>query len=720
MKALFCSDINVGDTAVIESVGGEGSLRQHLLDLGAIPGVPLKVIGKAPMGDPVEILIRGYTLSLRLDQASLIKVRLTEEVPEPASAEDYQDSVHPGLGEEGKYHNHEDDGNALPKDAPMRFILAGQNNSGKTALFNQLTGESQHVGNFPGVTMESREGLLKGIPNARVVDLPGLYSLVPFTSDEKVASDFILGGEYEGIINVVDAGNIERNLYLSTQLMELGVPMVIALNMMDEVRGNGGWVRVNDMEKLLGVPVVPIAAAKNEGVKELMKHVLHVARYREAPARQNFCSEVEISRIQKEKGLDRDAAMAAVRYGFVQDICSKTVVKPRLSKEYIRSRKMDRILTGKWTGIPIFLLVMFCVLALSIQVLGTPLQELLAKGIGSLAAAAGTAMQASSVHPAVYSLVMNALFGGVGYILSFVPIIVLMFFFLSLLEDSGYMSRVAYMTDKPLRKLGLSGRSIVPLLLGLGCSVPAVMASRTLPSSHDRKMTILLTPFMSCSAKIPIYAFFSAVFFPGYAALVFVALYSLSIFTGIVISFVGRKLSIVSQPVPFILELPNYRLPMARSVARLLWEKAWDFISRAFTVIFVASLAIWFLQTFDFGFKMVENSEQSMLSAIAGWIAPVFRPLGLDDWRVVTSFISGFLTKESVVSTMEMLGVAQTLTLPMAVSMLVFCLLYTPCVAAIAAVRRELGTKWALITIVFQCSVAWVVAFLAYRIALLI
>lgn len=720
MKALFCSDINVGDTAVIESVGGEGSLRQHLLDLGAIPGVPLKVIGKAPMGDPVEILIRGYTLSLRLDQASLIKVRLTEEVPEPASAEDYLDSVHPGLGEEGKYHNHEDDGNALPKDAPMRFILAGQNNSGKTALFNQLTGESQHVGNFPGVTMESREGLLKGIPNARVVDLPGLYSLVPFTSDEKVASDFILGGEYEGIINVVDAGNIERNLYLSTQLMELGVPMVIALNMMDEVRGNGGWVRVNDMEKLLGVPVVPIAAAKNEGVKELMKHVLHVARYREAPARQNFCSEVDISRIQKEEGLDRDAAMAAVRYGVVQDICSKTVVKPRLSKEYIRSRKMDRILTGKWTGIPIFLVVMFCVLALSIQVIGTPLQELLAKGIGSLAAAAGTAMQASSVHPAVYSLVMNALFGGVGYILSFVPIIVLMFFFLSLLEDSGYMSRVAYMTDKPLRKLGLSGRSIVPLLLGLGCSVPAVMASRTLPSSHDRKMTILLTPFMSCSAKIPIYAFFSAVFFPGYAALVFVALYSLSIFTGIVISFVGRKLSIVSQPVPFILELPNYRLPMARSVARLLWEKAWDFISRAFTVIFVASLAIWFLQTFDFGFKMVENSEQSMLSAIAGWIAPVFRPLGLDDWRVVTSFISGFLTKESVVSTMEMLGVAQTLTLPMAVSMLVFCLLYTPCVAAIAAVRRELGTKWALITIVFQCSVAWVVAFLAYRIALLI
>ena len=720
MKALFCSDINVGDTAVIESVGGEGGLRQHLLDLGAIPGVSLKVIGKAPMGDPVEILIRGYTLSLRLDQASLIKVRLTEEVPEPAFTEIYQDSVHPGLGEEGKYHNHEDDGNALPKDAPMRFILAGQNNSGKTALFNQLTGESQHVGNFPGVTMESKEGLLKGTPNVRVVDLPGLYSLAPFTSDEKVASDFILGGEYEGIINVVDAGNIERNLYLSTQLMELGVPMVIALNMMDEVRGNGGWVRVNDMEKLLGVPVVPIAAAKNEGVKELMKHVLHVARYREAPARQNFCSEVDISRIQREKGLDRDAAMAAVRYGFVQDICSKTVVKPRLSKEYIRSRKMDRILTGKWTGIPIFLLVMFCVLALSIQVLGTPLQELLAKGIGSLAAAAGAAMQASSVHPAVYSLVMNALFGGVGYILSFVPIIVLMFFFLSLLEDSGYMSRVAYMTDKPLRKLGLSGRSIVPLLLGLGCSVPAVMASRTLPSSHDRKMTILLTPFMSCSAKIPIYAFFSAVFFPGYAALVFVALYSLSIFTGIVISFVGRKLSIVSQPVPFILELPNYRLPMARSVARLLWEKAWDFISRAFTVIFVASLAIWFLQTFDFGFKMVENSEQSMLSAIAGWIAPVFRPLGLDDWRVVTSFISGFLTKESVVSTMEMLGVAQTLTLPMAVSMLVFCLLYTPCVAAIAAVRRELGTKWALITIVFQCSVAWVVAFLAYRIALLI
>lgn len=720
MKTLFCSDIKVGETAVIESVGGEGGLRRHLLDLGAIPGVSLKVIGRAPMGDPVEILIRGYTLSLRLDQASLIKVRLTEEMPEPVLTEVYQDSAHPGLGEEGKYHNHEDDANALPKDAPMRFILAGQNNSGKTALFNQLTGQSQHVGNFPGVTMESKEGLLKGSPNARVVDLPGLYSLVPFTSDEKVASDYILGGEYEGIINVVDAGNIERNLYLSTQLMELGVPMVIALNMMDEVRGNGGWVRVNDMEKFLGVPVVPIAAARDEGVKELMKHALHVARYREAPARQNFCSEVEISRIQKEQGLDRDAAMAAVRYGFIQDICSKTVVKPRLSKEFTQSRKMDRILTGKWTGIPIFLLVMFCVLALSIQVIGTPLQELLARGIGSLATAAGKAMQASSVHPAVYSLVMNALFGGVGYVLSFVPIIVLMFFFLSLLEDSGYMSRVAYMTDKPLRKLGLSGRSIVPLLLGLGCSVPAVMASRTLPSSHDRKMTILLTPFMSCSAKIPIYAFFSAVFFPGYAALVFVSLYSLSVFTGIVISFVGRKLSIVSHPVPFILELPNYRMPMARSVAHLLWEKAWDFISRAFTVIFVASLVIWFLQTFDFGFNMVENSGQSMLSAIAGWIAPVFRPLGLDDWRVVTSFISGFLTKESVVSTMEMLGVAQNLTIPMAVSMLVFCLLYTPCVAAIAAVKRELGAKWALITIVFQCSVAWVVAFLAYRIALLI
>ena len=777
------SKLHIGQSAVIETIGGEGSLRQHFLDMGIIPGVVVKMMKYAPMGDPVEILIRGYVLTLRLADASNINVTLLSE--EEASATDVPQGVvgrslprseqqHPGLGEAGKYHDKEH-ANPLPKDTRLTFALAGQQNSGKTTLFNQLTGANQHVGNFPGVTVDRKDGVIRGYANTSVTDLPGVYSLSPYTAEERVSRQFILDEKPKGIINIVDATDIERNLYLTIQLMELGVPMVLALNMMDEMRNNGGSVRINEMEDILGIPVVPISAAKNEGIDELVEHAVHVASFQECPARKDFCDKNEhggavhrclhsimhliedhcqasglplrfaaskivegdttviealkldeteqhtiehiIRDMEQERGLDRQAAIADMRYSFISRLCEQTVVKPRESKEYLRSRRIDKVLTGRWTALPIFVVIMCLVIWLSIDVLGSPLQGWLDSGITALGALCERGLQAADVSPAVVSLVVDAIFGGVGSVLSFVPIIVILFFFLSIIEDSGYMARVAFVSDKLLRKLGLSGRSIVPLLIGFGCSVPAVMATRTLPSARDRLKTILLTPFMSCSAKIPIYGFFTAAFFPGKGGLVLIVLYLLSILVGIAVALCSKRLGGKSEAAPFVMELPNYRMPSARNVLLLLWDKTKDFIQRAFTIIFVATIVIWFLQSFNFRFQLVENGEGSMLAWIAGLLAPLFRPLGLGDWRVVTSLISGFLAKESVVSTMEVLGVVSALTLVTAVPMLLFCLLYTPCVAAIASVRRELGPRWALFVVVFQCAVAWLIAWLGYLLA---
>ncbi len=782
--------LELGRPAVIEEVGGEGVTRTHFLDMGLTPGAVLKVVAKAPMGDPVQLLVRGYALTLRKADAADIKVRELAEGESdggpavPAEAENYgrnsylhDHNAHPGLGEGGKYHS-KDHENALPKGTKLSFALAGQQNCGKTTLFNVLTGSNQHVGNFPGVTVDRKEGVIKGHPDTSITDLPGIYSLSPYTAEELVSREFILDSGTKGLINIVDASNIERNLYLTLQLMELGVPMVLALNMMDEVRGNGGSIRINEMERILGIPVVGISAARNEGIDELVEHAMHVARYQEAPGRNDFCGKDDnggavhrclhsvihliedhaatagiparfaatkliegddwvekalalpeaerttieqiIVTMEEERGLDRAAAIADMRYTFISKLCAQTVVKPRESKEYRRSRRIDKALTGRWTAIPIFLAVMALVIWLTIDVLGAPLQGLLDDGITALGAMVGGLLESWQVSPAVQSLVVDAVFGGVGSVCSFVPVIVILFFFLSMLEDSGYMARVAYVTDSFLRKIGLSGRSIVPLIIGLGCSVPGVMASRTLPSARDRRKTILLTPFMSCSAKLPIYAFLSSAFFPGHGGLVLVCLYLLSICVGVLVALVGKHIDGGSEAAPFVMELPNYRLPQLRNVVHLLWDKTKDFLQKAFTVIFVATLVIWFLQTFDFRFNMVENGEGSMLAWVAGLLAPLFSPLGLGDWRVVTAFISGFLAKESVVSTMEVLGVLGTLSVATAVPMLVFSLLYTPCVAAIAAVRRELGGKWAIFVIVFQCLVAWLVAFGAYRLALLV
>lgn len=768
-----------GQFGLVTAVKGDGPLRSHILDMGVIPGVRIQKTGTAPLGDPVEFLVRGYALSLRLSEAALIEMEPCDGGEEESSSEISREKVeHPGLGEEGKYHDHDDSRNELPKDTVLTFALAGQQNCGKTTVFNMLTGSSQHVGNFPGVTVDRKDGRIKGYPNSVVTDLPGIYSLSPYTAEELVSREFILNEKPRCIINIVDANNIERNLYLTMQLMDLGVPMVLALNMMDEVRGNGGVVDVNKMESILGLPVIPIAAAKNEGMDELVRHAVHVARFQEKPARQDFCDPDEfggavhrclhgikhliedhaaaagipahfaaeklvegdkpimealgldenekdmvehvIVRMEEERGLDRNAAIADMRFSFIHKLCRQTVVKPRESKEYRRSRRMDSILTGKWTAIPIFIAVMAGVLWLSIDALGAPLQELLDKGIQWLGGIVGAALAKAQVSPAIQSLVDDGIFAGVGSVVSFVPIIILMFFFLSMLEDSGYMARVAFVTDKMLRRLGLSGRSIVPLLIGLGCSVPAVMATRTLPSSNDRKKTILLTPFMSCSAKLPIYAFFAAAFFPGHGGLVLICLYLLSILIGILTALAGKHMGNRSEAAPFIMELPNYRLPRLRNTFQLLWDKTKDFLQRAFTVIFLATIVIWFLQSFNFRFEMVENGEGSILAWLAGLIAPVFAPLGLGDWRVVTAFISGFLAKESVVATMEVLGVETLLSTATAVSMLVFCLLYTPCVAAIAAMKRELGGKWAAFVVVFQCAIAWIVAFAAYNLALLL
>ena len=784
---LTIDKLETGREVVIEIVGGEGATRTHFLDMGLIPGAILKVVAKAPLGDPIQLLISGYALTLRKADAADIAVRDLKPGESAAAAGAGDDNMgrnlylhdvnpHPGLGEGGKYHS-KDHENPLPKGTVLSFALAGQQNCGKTTLFNVLTGSNQHVGNFPGVTVDRKDGAIKGHPDSLLTDLPGIYSLSPYTAEEIVSREFILDPKTKGLINIVDASNIERHLYLTLQLMELGVPMVLALNMMDEVRGNGGSIRLNEMERILGIPVVGISAARNEGIDELVEHAMHVARYQEAPARNDFCGKDDnggavhrclhsvihliedhaaaagiparfaatkliegddwvehalklsageretieqiIVDMERERGLDRTAAIADMRYTFIRKLCAQTVVKPRESKEYRRSRRIDKVLTGRWTAIPIFIAIMALVIWLTIDVLGAPLQELLDQGISSLGAMVGGLLEDWNVSPAVQSLVVDAIFGGVGSVCSFVPIIVILFFFLSMLEDSGYMARVAYVTDSFLRKIGLSGRSIVPLLIGLGCSVPAVMSSRTLPSARDRRKTILLTPFMSCSAKLPIYAFLSSAFFPGHGGLVLVCLYLLSILTGVLVAVVSKYHGGKSEAAPFVLELPNYRLPQLRNVGHLLWDKTRDFLERAFTVIFVATLVIWFLQSFDFRFNLVQNGEGSMLAGIAGLLAPLFEPLGLGDWRVVTAFISGFLAKESVVSTMEVLDVLSSLTVATSVSMLVFSLLYTPCVATIAAVKRELGGKWAAFVIVFQCLVAWVVAFGAYRLALL-
>ena len=773
-------ELPVGGSAVILEVGGKGSLRQHFLDMGLIPGARVKLVKYAPLGDPMELLVGGYALTLRLADAARIRIEPAEEllqegnfIADDPSVRSVDPAAHPGFGEAGRYHDktHE---NPLPDGTLLTFALAGNQNCGKTTLFNQLTGANQHVGNFPGVTVDRKDGVIRGHADTRVTDLPGIYSLSPYTSEEIVSRDFILKEKPRGIINIVDAGNIERNLYLTMQLMELNVPMVLALNMMDEVRGNGGSIRINEMEEILGLPVVPISAAKNEGIDELISHAVHVARYQERPVRQDFCDKDDhggavhrclhgimhliedhaeragipvrfaasrlvegdtaveralglqqnekemvehiIVQMEQERGLDRNAAMADMRFAFIHRLCAQTVVKPRESKEYLRSRRIDRVLTGRWTAIPIFVVVMSLVIWLSIDVLGAPLQDLLDQGIQSLAGAVDAGMLRWGVSDGLRSLVVDGIFGGVGTVVSFVPIIIILFFFLSMLEDSGYMARVAFVTDKLLRRLGLSGRSIVPLLIGFGCSVPAVMATRTLPSSRDRKMTILLTPYMSCSAKIPIYAFFTSAFFPGHGGLVLVILYLSAILVGIAVALVSRLVPGQSAPSPFVMELPNYRLPGAKNVGHLLWDKTKDFLQRAFTVIFIASIVIWVLQSFDWRFRLVDP-EDSMLAAVAGVIAPLFAPLGLGDWRIVTALVTGFLAKESVVATLEVLNVTASLTALTAIPMLAFCLLYTPCVAAIAAVKRELGGKWALVVVVFQCLVAWVVAWLAYLVA---
>ena len=773
---MTLKELPIGGSAVILTVGGKGSLRQHFLDMGLIPGARVKLVKYAPLGDPMELRINGYALTLRLADAAKIKVELLEAEEEevvPEVERPVHDADHPGLGEGGKYHDkaHE---NALPDGTKLTFALAGNQNCGKTTLFNQLTGSNQHVGNFPGVTVDRKDGVIRGHAEASVTDLPGIYSLSPYTSEEIVSRNFILQEKPRGIINIVDAGNIERNLYLTMQLMELDTPMVLALNMMDEVRNNGGSIRVNEMEEALGIPVVPISASKNEGIDELVEHAVHVARYQERPARQDFCDKNDhggavhrclhgvmqliedhaeragiplrfaasrlvegdaaiekalalepnekemvehiIVQMEEERGLDRNAAMADMRFAFIRKLTAQTVVKPRESKEYRRSRRIDRVLTGRWTAIPIFLVIMCCVIWLSIDVLGAPLQDLLDQGIQGLAGIVGAGLDRWGVAPAVCSLVVDGVFGGVGTVVSFVPIIIILFFFLSILEDSGYMARVAFVTDKALRRLGLSGRSIVPLLIGFGCSVPAVMSTRTLPSSRDRRMTILLTPFISCSAKIPIYAFFTDAFFPGHGGLVLVVLYLSAILIGIVVALVGKLLPQKDGAAPFVMELPNYRWPGAKNVGHLLWDKTKDFLQRAFTVIFVASIVIWILQSFDFRLRLVEPGD-SMLAAVAGLLAPLFQPLGLGDWRVVTALVTGFLAKESVVATLEVLNVTASLTALTAIPMLAFCLLYTPCVAAIAAVKRELSGKWAIWVVLFQCAVAWVVAWLAYLVA---
>ena len=771
---MTLKDLNIGESAVITAVGGEGALRQHFLDMGLIPGEEVTLVKFAPMGDPMELSIHGYELTLRLDDAARIGVTLAKApAVKKAAAESEKPVEHPGLGEGGRYHTKKGE-NPLPDGTTLTFALAGNQNCGKTTLFNQLTGSNQHVGNFPGVTVDRKSGAIRNNPNTEVTDLPGIYSMSPYTSEEIVTRQFIIGEKPTGIINIVDATNIERNLYLTMQLMELDTPMVLALNMMDEMRGNGGTVRINKMEAMLGIPVVPISAAKNEGVDELVDHALHVAKYQERPGRMDFCGEEDhggavhrcihgiihliedhaeaagipvrfaatklvegdqrieaalkldqnekemiehiIVQMEQERGLDRAAAIADMRFHFIHQLVDQTVVKPRQSKEQLRSAQIDRFLTGRYTAIPAFVGIMALVFYITFGVIGLALQNLLEVGIDALTAAVDSTLTAWNVNAAVHSLVIDGIFTGVGSVLSFLPIIVTLFFFLSLLEDTGYMARVAFVMDKLLRRIGLSGRSIVPMLIGFGCTVPGVMASRTLPSERDRKMTILLTPFMSCSAKLPIYSLFAAAFFPEHAALVMVSLYFLGIAVGILMAILLKSSVFKGEAVPFVMELPNYRLPGLKNVVQLLWEKARDFLQRAFTVIFVATIIIWFLQSFDLRLSLTADPQQSILAWLASGIAPLFAPLGFADWRVSTALITGFMAKESVVSTLTILygssaAFAAALSPAAAAPLLVFCLLYTPCIAAVASVKRELGGKWAFIMVANQCIVAWLAAF---------
>ena len=762
-----------GQSARIEAVGGDGALRQHFLDMGVIPGATVRMTKLAPLGDPMEFRIHGCELTLRLADAAKIQISApTDGIEPPRTERQLEKQDHPGLGEDGKFHP-KGSGDPLPEGTLLTFALMGNQNSGKTTLFNQLTGSNQHVGNFPGVTVDRKDGSIRRFPNTRITDLPGIYSMSPYTSEELVSRNFLLEDKPRGIINIVDATNIERNLYLTMQLLEMNVPMVVALNMMDEMTGNGGMVDVNTMESLLGVPVVPISAAKNQGIDELITHAVHVAKYQERPLRQDFCgaddhggavhrslhavshliedharaeglplrfaasklvegdsnicqqlkldkNEMElldhiVLQMENERGLDRSAAIADMRYAYIQRVCARCVTKPRESAEHKRSERIDRILTGKYTAIPAFICIMALVFFLTFALIGPLLQNLLQNGIDKLADAAAAAMAEGSVNPVIQSLILGGLFDGVGSVLSFLPIILLMFFCLSLLEDSGYIARVAFFMDKLLRKIGLSGRSIVPMLIGFGCTVPAVMSTRTLPSERDRKMTILLTPFFSCTAKLPIYSFFAAAFFPRTGWLVVTGLYFLGIVIGILAALVYKKTIFRGEAVPFVMELPNYRLPSLKNVWQLLWEKAKDFLQRAFSVILIATVVVWFFKSFDYRLELAVSAEDSILATVAGILAPVFRPLGLGDWRIVTALITGFLAKESVVSVLELSfagGITAALTGLSALVLLVFCLLYTPCVAAVASVKRELGAKWAWRMILWQCAIAWIAALL--------
>ena len=769
---MTLKELAVGKSAVVKTVGGSGALRQHFLDMGLIPGAQVTLVKLAPMGDPMELRIHGYELTLRLDDAAQIEIDPAEHAAARVERAAAVVTEHPGLGEGGRYHTKEGE-HPLPDGQILTFALAGNQNCGKTTLFNQLTGSNQHVGNFPGVTVDRKSGAIKGHPETEVTDLPGIYSMSPYSSEEIVTRQFIIHEKPTGIINIVDATNIERNLYLTMQLMELDCPMVLALNMMDEMRGNGGTVRINEMEAMLGIPVIPISAAKNEGVDELVDHALHIAKYQEHPGRMDFCAEDDhggavhrcihgiihliedhakaagipvrfaatklvegderieqalkldsnekemieliITQMEQERGLDRAAAIADMRFAFIQELVEKTVVKPHESREQRRSERIDRVLTGKYTAIPAFVGIMALVFYLTFNVFGLFLQDLMAQGVDALTALVDGLLTSWNVNSAIHSLIIDGIFSGVGSVLSFLPIIVVLFFFLSMLEDTGYMARVAFVMDKLLRRLGLSGRSIVPMLIGFGCTVPGVMASRTLPSERDRKMTILLTPFMSCSAKLPIYSLFATTFFPDVAGLVMVGLYFGGIAVGVLMALLLKSTVFKGEAVPFVMELPNYRLPGIKNVAQLLWEKARDFLERAFTVIFVATILIWFLQNFDLHLSLTADPQNSILALLAGDIAPLFAPLGFGDWRVSTALISGFMAKESVVSTLMVLfgseaALAAALTPVQAAPLLVFCLLYTPCIAAVASVKRELGGKWATIMVLNQCAVAWLCA----------
>ena len=812
-------DLEIGESGLVLAVGGEGALRQHFLDMGVIPGVEVTLIKYAPMGDPMELRIHGYELTLRLADAEKIEIKAVEKDAEKVEKESDQDlskesewpgkndrrkgdrrvnnkganaegidrrkgdrrktvSQHPGLGEGGIYHDHTTE-NPLPEGTTLTFALAGNQNSGKTTLFNQLTGSSQHVGNFPGVTVDKKSGSIKNHPETEVVDLPGIYSLSPYTEEEIVSRQYIIGEKPKGIINIVDATNIERNMYLTMQLIELDIPMVLALNMMDEMRGNGGSVRINEMEALLGIPVVPISASKNEGVDEVVSHALHVAKYQESPGKKDFCDESDhggavhrcihgimhliedhakaaeipirfaankviegdekvidalelsqnekemiehiIIQMEEERGLDRAAAIADMRFSFIEKLVKETVVKPAESKERERSRRIDKLLTGKYTAIPVFILIMGLIAGLTFNIIGAWLQSGMESGIGYVTDKVDGLLTSLDVNEVIHSLIIDGIFSGVGTVLSFLPIIILLFFFLSLLEDTGYMARVAFVMDKPLRKLGLSGRSIVPMLVGFGCSVPAVMSSRTLPSERDRKMTIMLIPFMSCTAKYPIYGFFAAALFPGRGALIVISLYIIGIIVGIITALILKRFAFKGKAVPFVMELPNYRMPSAKNVLMLLWEKAKDFIVKAFTIIFVATIVIWFLKTFTLSLSLAEDPHNSILAKVASALAPIFKPLGFGDWRIATALITGFMAKESVVSTLTVLfgttaALFATITPAATFALLVFCLLYTPCVAAVTAIKRELGRKWALMMVLFQCAVAWLGALVAYNV----